>query len=177
MSISVGADWDMPRRDRAQIDLWRLPLLRHANRGLALDRFADLTRRGDVAFKGSLKRPQCDGIAIGCTGPELQFFPDILGQLLFGNVGVAVRDRLRARPARRVGALPGFPRYEALRVRNAVSHCVFLTVLAQIDHRSILNGVQADPRGLRCIFPSLTIAWYHPSFPCPGLFTILSQIR
>ena len=53
----------MPRRDRAQMDLWRLPhLLRHANRGLALDRVADLTRRGDVAFKGSLKRPQCDGI-------------------------------------------------------------------------------------------------------------------
>src|SRR6516225_2673918 len=104
----------------------------------------------------------CDGIAIGCTWPELQFFPDILGQLLLGNVGVAVRDRLRARPARRVAALPGFPRYEALRVRNAVSHCVFLTVLAQIDHRSILNGVQADSRGLRCIFPSLTIAWYHP---------------
>ena len=45
------------------MDLWRLPhLLRHANRGLALDRVADLTRRGDVAFKGSLKRPQCDGI-------------------------------------------------------------------------------------------------------------------
>src|SRR6516164_7874698 len=112
----------MPRRDRAQIDLWRLPhLLRHANRGLALDRFTDLTRRGDVAFKGSLKRPQCNGIAIGCTWPELKFFPDILGQLLFGNVGVPVRDRLRARPARRIAALPRFPRYEALRVRIAVS--------------------------------------------------------
>src|SRR6516164_6935090 len=97
MSISVGADWDMPRRDRAQVNLWRLPLLRHANRGLALDRFADLTRRGDVAIKGSLKRPQCDGIAIGCTRPELQFFPDILGQLLLGNVGVAIRDRLHRR--------------------------------------------------------------------------------
>ena len=68
----------------------------------------------DVAFKGSLKRPQCDGIAIGCTWPDLQFFPDILGQLLFGNMGVAVRDRLHARPARRVAALPGFPRYEPL---------------------------------------------------------------
>src|SRR6516164_10141484 len=163
MSISVGADRDMPRRDRAQIELRRLPhLLRHANRGLALDRFADLARRVDVALKGGLKRPQCDGIAIRRTWPELQFFPDILGQLLFGNVGVAIRDRLRARPARRVAALTGFPRYEALRVRAAVSHCVFLTVLAQIDHRSILNGVQADSRGLRCIFPSLTIAWYHP---------------
>jgi hypothetical protein len=40
--------------------------------------------RGDVAFKGGLKRPQCDGIAIGCARPKLQFFPDILGQLLFG---------------------------------------------------------------------------------------------
>src|SRR5215469_167046 len=136
MSISVGADRDMPRRDRAQVDLWRLPLLRHPNRGLALDRLADLARRGDVAFKGSLKRPQCDGIAIGCTWPELQFFPDILGQLLFGNVGVAIRDRLHARPARRVAALPGFPRYEALRVRIAVGHSVFLSVLAQIAQAS-----------------------------------------
>src|SRR6516225_4852520 len=133
MSISVGADWDMARRDRAQIELWRFPLLRHANRGLALDRFADLTRGGDVAFKGNLKRPQCDGIAIGCTWPELQFFPDILGQLLFGNVGVAIRDRLHARPARRVAALPGFPRrHEAFSVWTAVSHSVFLSVLAPI---------------------------------------------
>ena len=56
----IDISWDgldMTRRDRTQIDLWRLPLLRHTNRGLALDRFADLTRRGDVAFKGSLKRP------------------------------------------------------------------------------------------------------------------------
>jgi hypothetical protein len=44
MSISVGTDRDMPRRDRAQVELRRLPLLRNANRGLALDRFADLTR-------------------------------------------------------------------------------------------------------------------------------------
>src|SRR6516165_1569156 len=136
MSISVGADWDMPSRNRAQIDLRRFPLLRHANRGLALDRFADLTRRGDVAVKGSLKRPQSDGIAIRCTWPELQFFPDILGQLLFGNVGIAIRDRLHARPTRRVAALPGFPRYEALRVRVAVSHSVFLSVLAQIAQAS-----------------------------------------
>jgi len=42
----------MPRRDLAQIELRRLPLLRHANRGLALDRFADLARRGDIAFNG-----------------------------------------------------------------------------------------------------------------------------
>jgi len=63
----------MPRDDAAQIELWRLPLLSHANRSLALDRFSDLTRRNDVAVKGSLKRPQCDGIAIGCTCPELQF--------------------------------------------------------------------------------------------------------
>src|SRR6516162_3470681 len=132
MSISVGANWDMPRRDRAQIELWRFPLLRHTNRGLALDRFADLARRGDVAFKGSLKRPQGDGIAIGCTWPELQFFPDILGQLLFGNVSVAIRDRLHARPARRVAALPGFPRHQALGVRIAVGHSVFLSLLAQI---------------------------------------------
>src|SRR6516225_11037572 len=99
----------------------------------ALDRFADLTRGGDVAFKGNLKRPQCDGIAIGCTWPELQFFPDALGQLLFGNVGVAIRDRLHARPARRVAALPGFPRrHEAFSVWIAVSHSVFLSVLAPI---------------------------------------------
>src|SRR6516225_4702050 len=127
MSISVGADRDMPRRDRAQIELRRLPhLLRHANRGLALDRFADLARRGDVAFKGGLKRPQSDGIAIRCTWPELQFFPDILGQLLFGNVGIAIRDRLHARPTRRVAALPRFPRrQEAFSVWIAVSHSVF----------------------------------------------------
>ena len=62
----------MTIRDRAQIELRRLPLLRHANRGLALDRFADLTHGGDVAFKGGLKRPQCDGIAIGCTCPGRQ---------------------------------------------------------------------------------------------------------
>src|SRR6516162_5974946 len=137
MSISVGADRDMPRRDRAQIDLRRLPLLRHANRGLALDRFADLTRRGDVAFEGSLKRPQCDGIAIGCAWPELQFFPDILGQLLFGNVGVAIRDRLRARPTGRVAALTRFPRrHEALSVWIAVSHSVILSVLAPIAQAS-----------------------------------------
>ena len=67
VELSVGADWDMTIRDRAQIELRRLPLLRHANRGLALDRFADLTHGGDVAFKGGVKRPQCDGIAIGCT--------------------------------------------------------------------------------------------------------------
>src|SRR5215472_10563645 len=121
----------MTRGDRTQIDLWRFPLLRHTNRGLALDRFADLARRGDVA--GSLKRPQCDGIAIGCTWPELQFFPDILGQLLFGNVGVAIRDRLHARPARQVAALTGLPRrQEALSVWIAVSHSVFLSVIAPI---------------------------------------------
>src|SRR6516164_11092135 len=136
MSISVWADWDMPRRDRAQIELRRIPVLRHANGGLALDRFADLTRRGNVAFKGSLKRPPCDGIAIGCTWPELQLFSDILGQLLFGNVGVAVRDRLHARPARRVAALPGFPRDEAFRVRIAVSHYVFLSLLPPIAQAS-----------------------------------------
>ena len=48
--VSVGADLNMPRRDRAQIDLRRLPhLLRYANRGLALDCFADLACRSDVA--------------------------------------------------------------------------------------------------------------------------------
>ena len=73
------------RRHGAHVELRRLPLLRHANRGLALDRFADLARRSDIPFKGGLKRAQCDGIAIGCTWPELQFFPDILGQLFFGN--------------------------------------------------------------------------------------------
>ena len=51
MSISVGADWDMPRRDRAQIELRRLPLLLCVDRGLALDRFADLTSRARVAVK------------------------------------------------------------------------------------------------------------------------------
>jgi len=138
----------MPRDDAAQIELWRLPLLSHANRSLALDRFSDLTRRNDVAVKGSLKRPQCDGIAIGCTCPELQFFLDMRGQFLLGNIGVAIRDGLRARPALAVAALPGFPRrHEGFSVWTVVSHSVFLSVLAPIDHRSNLNGVQADPQG------------------------------
>ena len=76
----VGADWDMQRRDRAQIDLWPFPLLGHTNRGLALNRLADLTRRGDVAFKGSLKRPQCDGIAIDLFSME---FKPIRGVALY----------------------------------------------------------------------------------------------
>lgn len=53
--ISVGADWDMPRGDRAQIDLGRLPLLLHTNRGLPLDRFADLASRTRVAGKRRAK--------------------------------------------------------------------------------------------------------------------------
>ena len=51
-------------------------------------------------------------------------------------MGVAVRDRLHARPARRVAALPGFPRHETLRVRIAIGHSVFLSLLAQIAQPS-----------------------------------------
>ena len=50
-------------------------------------------------------------------------------------MGVAVRDRLHARPARRVAALPWFPRYVGVRI--AVSHCVFLSVLAQIGQYNL----------------------------------------
>ena len=129
----------MPRDDAAQIELWRLPLLSHANRSLALDRFSDLTRRNDVAVKGSLKRPQCDGIAIGCACPELQFFLD-MRQFLLGNIGVAIRDGLRARPALGVATLPGFRRpHEGFSVWTMVSHSVFLSVLAPIDHRSSIS--------------------------------------
>src|SRR5215467_14416081 len=109
----------MPRDDLVESELWRLPLLPHADRGLALDRFPDLTRRNDVAVKGSLKRPQCDGIAIGGTCPELHFFLDMRGQLLLGNIGVAIGDGLYVRPTRWVAALSGSPRYEAPCVRIA----------------------------------------------------------
>ena len=49
-------------------------------------------------------------------------------------------DRLKVfavkRDARRVAALSGFQRCEALRVRIAVSHSVFLSLIAQIAHAS-----------------------------------------
>src|SRR6516165_5890888 len=52
MSISVGADWDMPRRDRAQIELWFRLLLwrvflreRHRRRSAEHVQLRELERR------------------------------------------------------------------------------------------------------------------------------------
>src|SRR5215472_9610112 len=95
--------------NRADIDSDRWPFLVRANCALAFDCLSDLTRCGDVAFKGSVKRLQCDGISVGCTWLEFQFLLDTLGQLHFGDVGVSVRDRLSSRPATRVTTLSGLP--------------------------------------------------------------------
>jgi len=78
----------MPRRDRAQIELRRLPLLLCVDHGLALDRFADLTSRAPVAVKRRAKLHERKRVAIGRAGFEAELLSDVLGQLLFGNIGV-----------------------------------------------------------------------------------------
>ena len=62
----------MPRRDRAQIDLWRLPFLLRVNRGLALNRFADLTSRARIAVKRRAKLHERKRVAIGRTGLQAE---------------------------------------------------------------------------------------------------------
>src|SRR6516164_3647915 len=137
MSISVGADWDMPCRDRAQIDLWRLPLLIRVNRGLALNRFADLTSRARVAVKRRAKLHKRKRIAISRTGFQAELLSNAVGQRHFAHELIAPGYGFAPRPTRRVAALPGFPRrHESFSVWIAVRHSVFLSVLAPIAQAS-----------------------------------------
>jgi hypothetical protein len=62
----------MPRWDRAQIDLWRLPFLLRVNRGLALNGFADLTSRARIAVKRRAKLHERKRVAIGRTGLQAE---------------------------------------------------------------------------------------------------------
>lgn len=88
---------------------------------LPSDRLMELTRCSGIAFKGSVKHPQCDSISVGCTRPEFQFLLDTLRQLLLSNISVAIRDRLCARPARQITALAGLPRRHECR-RSEAQH-------------------------------------------------------